>query len=365
MVGSTSSSSPLGVISSLFLENFTVFARFDEKFSPGINVIAGENSTGKSHLIKLCYAATKAIYPDSLPGVPECSVSEHDFPDLIADKLRSVFRCATLGALVRGGETKAVVTISYATGRTLSFSFTHSSKKVRINQSPGVVEGAQRSPICIPILDVFGMYPDLQPIYRAYPMSMDASAADLAETSVQRADPKQLASDPFAAEGVDKVLAQLAQTMGAINFKRGEIPQIGGRPITLAADGYRKLATIWHLLSNGLLHPGCSLFWDEPDAHLNPKLQQLLADAVTAVAGLGVQIVMASHSLFFMRQLHLSTARRDEIIDQRYLSLSPSESGVIAQAGGNLDEIPTLASLDAVLQQDEEMTKLFFEGMQK
>ena len=38
------------------LENFMLFDKLDAKFSPNVNIICGENSTGKTTLIKLLYA---------------------------------------------------------------------------------------------------------------------------------------------------------------------------------------------------------------------------------------------------------------------------------------------------------------------
>lgn len=39
------------------LENLTAFAQLEEDFSPGINVLIGDNGTGKTHLLKTLYAA--------------------------------------------------------------------------------------------------------------------------------------------------------------------------------------------------------------------------------------------------------------------------------------------------------------------
>ena len=44
------------------LENFTVFESLDLEPSPGINVLVGANGTGKTHLMKVCYAACDVSY---------------------------------------------------------------------------------------------------------------------------------------------------------------------------------------------------------------------------------------------------------------------------------------------------------------
>ena len=42
------------------LERFTAFENLDLALSPGINVFVGANGTGKTHLMKVCYAAPAA-----------------------------------------------------------------------------------------------------------------------------------------------------------------------------------------------------------------------------------------------------------------------------------------------------------------
>ena len=39
------------------LQRFTAFEELDLELSPGINVLVGANGTGKTHLMKVCYAA--------------------------------------------------------------------------------------------------------------------------------------------------------------------------------------------------------------------------------------------------------------------------------------------------------------------
>jgi recombinational DNA repair ATPase RecF len=43
------------MLESLNLKNFTAFGEADFQFSPGLNVIVGENGTGKTHILKLSY----------------------------------------------------------------------------------------------------------------------------------------------------------------------------------------------------------------------------------------------------------------------------------------------------------------------
>ena len=45
----------------IFIKNITVFEDFELSFNEGINVIIGENGTGKTHLLKYIYALTKFV----------------------------------------------------------------------------------------------------------------------------------------------------------------------------------------------------------------------------------------------------------------------------------------------------------------
>ena len=51
------------------LKNFTAFAELDLELSPGINVLVGANGTGKTHLMKVCYAACEVSRAMSHPRV--------------------------------------------------------------------------------------------------------------------------------------------------------------------------------------------------------------------------------------------------------------------------------------------------------
>jgi predicted ATP-dependent endonuclease of OLD family len=49
------------MLKSLELKNFTVFADISIEWSPGLNVIIGDNATGKSHLLKLGYSVMHTL----------------------------------------------------------------------------------------------------------------------------------------------------------------------------------------------------------------------------------------------------------------------------------------------------------------
>ena len=74
-------------IKSLTLENFMIFDSIDVEWSPDINVILGENSTGKTTLLKSLYALVK---PYSRKDFLKCTLPQQE--DMIVEKMAGVFR---------------------------------------------------------------------------------------------------------------------------------------------------------------------------------------------------------------------------------------------------------------------------------
>ncbi len=55
---------------------------------------------------------------------------------------------------------------------------------------------------------------------------------------------------------------------------------------------------IARLIATGSLLDKGALFWDEPEANLNPKLVKLVARAILNISQSGIQVFIATHSLF-------------------------------------------------------------------
>lgn len=82
------------MLKTLTLKNFTVFPTAELEFSPGLNVIVGENGTGKSHLLKLGYAVLRRYASDETTEISLGFSSSVDLP------LRNIFSCTNILELV-------------------------------------------------------------------------------------------------------------------------------------------------------------------------------------------------------------------------------------------------------------------------
>jgi AAA15 family ATPase/GTPase len=77
--------------------------------------------------------------------------------------------------------------------------------------------------------------------------------------------------------------------------------------VQMAAEGIRKLGILQLLLENKQLNPGTSgtLFWDEPETNMNPKLVRIMVEMLLELARNGQQIVLATHDYVLLKWFDL------------------------------------------------------------
>lgn len=73
----------------------------------------------------------------------------------------------------------------------------------------------------------------------------------------------------------------------------------------LIADGFNKLGTLLYLLRNGSLTTNSILFWDEPEANLNPQIVAKVAEILRWLAQAGMQIFISTHDHLLSYELSL------------------------------------------------------------
>ena len=78
----------------------------------------------------------------------------------------------------------------------------------------------------------------------------------------------------------------------------------------LVAEGLRKIALLWQLIKNGTLEKGSVLFWDEPEANINPKYIPVLAELLIMLESEGVQIFVSTHDYFLSKYIEVKRSRK-------------------------------------------------------
>lgn len=289
------------------LTNFTAFKQLEVEFSPGINVLVGANSTGKTHLMKVCYAA--------------CDVSRTGRS--FTEKLVNVFLPSgrALGRLVnqhrpvnrRGKSSKnehvqSVVQV-FRGSQALGVSFPDNATNF------GYVTGEKTwsipplESVYIPVKEMLSNAPGFLSLNWARDIHFEEVYADI----LHRAYLPPLRANPLRRH----LLTELANSTGGRVAIKGEEFFLAGRQgrleFSLLAEGFRKLGLLWLLIRNGSLRPGSVLFWDEPETNLNPKLYGVLIQTLLELQRSGVQIFLATHDYVILKELDLRLGDKDQI----------------------------------------------------
>ncbi len=339
----------------LELTNFTVFrdAKFD--FGKGLNVIHGTNGTGKSHVLKVAY-----LLQHALASPPSTSTangpSKSAFQRALAEELVEVFRPDKLGRLVTRapGRSRAEVAARFKKkGHRTAFGFhTASKSEVKLEQTP--VLWLEKPPVFLPTREALTIYPGFVSLYDTHTIEFSRVWRDLC---VLLGAP--LARGPRAAT-TGRLLAVLERAMGGkiLLDRSGRFyladADRGTIEMHLVAEGIRKLATVARLIATGgLAEKGC-LLWDEPDANLNPSLIVDVAKVLFALARQGIQVFIATHSLFLMRELEILQSQAPDEFAVRYFGLQPTEDGTVdVEQGPTIADSGDISALEGSLEQSE------------
>ncbi|MGZ8250234.1 AAA family ATPase, partial [Methylomagnum sp.] len=286
------------MLKSLSLENFTVFSSAQFEFSPGINVIVGENGTGKTHLLKAAYCLNRA-WPDLM--LNRSVLSRKRAEVYFEERLLNLFQPDHLAKLVRRNKQRSklksevtafIPTILIATEnerRELSKQFpfgsltesllwelivqsgeeielaTNASLDASIIPETAAVNSFVPKSIFLPSKEIVSFYEGLSGLLEQYKIKLDATYKDMARNF----DFPELNNPPnldIISEIEDKLGGYLALEGRRLIF----VEKDGNKLETpLLAEGVRKLAILPYFIRHGLIQmKGETLFWDEPETNL-------------------------------------------------------------------------------------------------
>lgn len=348
------------MLKSLSMKNLTVFQGAELRFAPGLNVIVGENGCGKSHLLKVAYSVMAASAEEGKKSSASEPTKTH-FQKVLADKLVHVMRPESLGRLARRkqGRERCEVKLKFRDSNLdCSFGFSTSSKsEVQLDTLPKAWH--PKAPVFFPTRELLTIYPNFVAVYDNHYLEFEETYRDtcvlLGALALKGARESHIAN----------ILKPLEEAMGgnAVLDKNGRfylrVPGQGNMEMPLVAEGLRKLAMIARLISTGSLLDKGYLFWDEPETNLNPKLIRLVASVIYHLCHQGIQIFIATHSVFLLRELEILSSSNDfSEVKHRFFALKPTEEGVVVEQGDSIEELHSLTLLDEELAQSDR----FMEG---
>ena len=320
------------MISKLHLKNFIAFTDLSIDFSPGINIVIGENGTGKTQLLKAILALSGA-------GAHSAQADEQ-----LARKLCRLYHplSGQVGGLRRTGTRgKSVLNGTFASGQVITAKFYGKDTAAKVTATSGDVPAPA---IFIPTKEVLSLVrgltaeqPDLPTIERIFDDGYLDLANQLAKEGASDLDAKVQLDPRFAS-----IVPRLTNLIdGQYLLENGRFVFEAGRYVEkdtatrskaqhaqmyqdstewrfmpsskqhlssgMTAEGFRKIGVLQRLLSNGSLNPGVTgpLLWDEPESNLNPKLMKDLVQVLLELARNGQQIILATHDYVLLKWFDL------------------------------------------------------------
>lgn len=335
--------------------SFTTVPNGEWRFSSGINVIVGENGVGKSHILKSIYALLK------VQATKTGELSKTFLEKAYADKLVAVMRPESLGRLVKrkqGRDRCEIELVMENPNQSCTIGFaTNAKTQVDVIRVP---EWLPLSPVYLPTRELVTLCPWFVPLYDNYHLEFEETWRD----TVSLLGAPSLKGPREAI--VARLLEPLEESIGGkvmVDPNSGrfylQIPGEGNMEMPLVAEGLRKLAMLARLISTGVLLEQGYLFWDEPETNLNPKLIRTIAQSIVHLADQGVQIFIATHSLFLLRELEILLARPEgNATKAQYFGLSEGELGIEMSQGQHIDDIGDFTSLEESLRQSDRYLSL-------
>ncbi len=297
------------MIDKLSLKKFTVFHDFEILFSKGVNVLVGENGTGKSHLLKAGYAMCSGNN-----RIVERGKSENgELADELTNKLLGLFlpldeKLGKLRSSRSGAEGPSEIAATFVPDPCdVRITFNNNSSKVVVQGNCDQYEKYAWKPSFIPTKEVLSFMKGFNSLYERFQLSFDQTYRDL----ILSLELPELRSDrlheksKWAMDGIEDICKGkfVFHGSGKVTF----VSETGEYSANVMAEGFRKIGIVKRLLETGSIEPGVSgpLFWDEPEANLNPTLSKFLVQVLLELARNGQQVILATHDYVLLKWFDL------------------------------------------------------------
>lgn len=302
---------------------------FEMNCVPGINLIIGENGTGKSTLMKLIYAVRTSFDTEEYwlgesqyapPTLPPDDVSDEEADQMVLCdgveqlKIRQYF----------DADDESTNDVWLMRGELPKGSRYDDCCEAHIDNDKAVLyfdvlladndetHDDGHTAIYIPEKDILSHSKGLLALNTKRTIPFDRTYIDLlssAELGRIREIPAYMA----------ELLKKLAQVSGGEVLYQNDqfyIKKENGTvvPFSYEASGLKRFGLLWQLIQNGQIQSGNVLFWDEPDNSLNPKLMSKLAEVLMELSRHQIQIFIATHNETLARCLALHRKGGDSLM---------------------------------------------------
>lgn len=308
--------------------------------SPQVNVIIGHNASGKTLLMKMLWALVRSRESWKRGDDPRT------YREVLSDKLYWTFEVPRLGQIVRQGQERLEASITEDVGGevvTSSFGLgARAERKAALVTEPE--QASSSNAIFVPAKEVLSVANQVKQARQNQQFGFGEPTTDLVSLLEV---PKSAGKPPFGPTRKD-----LEALVGArIDLLDGNwILQRGNwkLPISVAAEGHKRIAIFDRLILNRMLSKESLLFIDEPEAFLHPEALLVFLRLLLRISEEGVQLFLATHSLVVLNALRLYAETTKRSVST--LSLLRDGDEVDCRIDDLRDGMPENAIVDASIR---------------
>jgi predicted ATP-dependent endonuclease of OLD family len=345
------------MLHTLEVKNFTLFSDASFEFAPGLNIMIGDNGTGKTIILKLAYTIQYVLHKalqESLHTLTPISMEALNLD--LSRKLKNVFQAEKLSNLCHTHGLNAQINMTINSDLSIELSLADKLEfKIKKNNE---ITTNNSLPIFIPGKEVLSIFPGFITSYEDRELAFDETYYDLC---------KALSRTPLRGKRREEINNWLAPLEPAIpgklinQFNRFylQFSEQEKREIPLVAEGIRKIALLNYLILNGSITKTSTLFWDEPEINLNAKLQVKLVNSLVQLANTGVQIVLVIHDLFLLKELALRVDANET--KANFFEFLEQDNTISIKQGENLEDLSQIVALDASLDQYDRIQEVLMQ----
>lgn len=334
-------------IKKITVKNFTVFEKLDVEFGTGINVIVGENGTGKTHLLKLLYTICEINKISLIARTPSLE-SRNGYKALGFALIHSLFNINNVDDIYKDLSINEFTIDVSVDSREYHMNFTKENIKENVdelinelgteinkirnelnkieteinkrenesnelkNKLGNITYEEPTKSVFIPVVEMLSHSKGFLNLNQKYKLPFDKTQVDI----IVNAGLPELREIPDISKKVIEKISNIIN--GEVIFENDNyfILKKDGRKIlfSMEAEGLRKFALLWQLLKNGSIETGSILLWDEPEANINPKLIPTLVEILLELQRNGIQIFVTTHDYIFAKYFEVKQKENDNII---------------------------------------------------
>jgi len=229
-----------------------------------------------------------------------------------------------------------------------------------------VVQAPNAKGVFIPPNEVLAIYPGFAASYEKRELAFDQTYYDLC---------RALSAAPLKTNQVilSRLKLSLEEILQGKVVQRGDHFYIQGKKSErtleahLLAEGHRKIAALVHLINNGSIDKDTILFWDEPEASMNPQLIRHIAIFLRELAKIGIQVFIATHDYLLTGELSLAAEYQTQPrVPIRFFAMSrEGDDPVDIQCGDTLADLQDNPILDEFAAHYQREQQAVLEFMRK